>query len=75
MPYVKRTNGIVTCIYACLQPGIAPTYRQLRAAAYPPMADYLDAVVKNDVVALQAYKDACMAVKVEYPQARLNHDT
>jgi hypothetical protein len=45
-----------------------PTYQQLRAAAYPPMADYLDAVVKGDAAALQAYKDACMAVKAKYPK-------
>jgi hypothetical protein len=45
-----------------------PTYQQLRAAAYPPMADYLDAVVKGDAVATQAYKDACLAVKAKYPK-------
>jgi hypothetical protein len=45
-----------------------PTYQQLRAGAYPPMADYLDAVVKGDTQALRAYTAACLAVKAKYPK-------
>ena len=45
-----------------------PTYKQLRAAAYPRMADYLDASVKNDTAAMHAYVDACLAVKAKYPK-------
>lgn len=44
------------------------TYAQKRQGEYPPMADYLDAVVKGDAVALQAYVDACSAVKAKYPK-------
>lgn len=40
----------------------------LRAEAYPPMADYLDAKVKGDTAQEQAYLDACAAVKVKYPK-------
>lgn len=40
----------------------------LRAESYPPMADYLDAKVKGDAVAEQAYLDACLAVKAKYPK-------
>ena len=40
----------------------------LRAEAYPPMSDYLDAKVKGDTEAEQAYLDACAAVKVKYPK-------
>lgn len=47
----------------------APTYQELRAAAYPPFADYLDGVVKGDAAQIQAYKDACLAVKLLYPKA------
>lgn len=39
-----------------------------RAAEYPPITDYLDAVVKNDTEQMQAYIDACLAVKVKYPK-------
>jgi len=30
------------------------------------MANYLDAIVKNDTAALQTYLDACLAVKDKY---------
>lgn len=40
----------------------------LRAEAYPPMADYLDAKVKGDTVAEQTYLNACLAVKAKYPK-------
>ena len=40
----------------------------LRAEAYPPMADYLDAKVKGDTEQEQAYLDACLAVKAKYPK-------
>ena len=40
----------------------------LRAKAYPPMANYLDAIVKDDAGQLQAYLDACLAVKAKYPK-------
>lgn len=46
----------------------AVEYQRLRAAEYPPMADYLDAIVKNDQEQLQAYIDACLAVKAKYPK-------
>ena len=49
-------------------PVIPPTYQELRAAAYPPVTDYLDGVVKGDAVQVQAYVDACLAVKAEYPK-------
>lgn len=49
-------------------PVYEPTYRELRAAAYPPMADYLDGIVKGDAAQVQAYIDACLAVKAKYPK-------
>ena len=45
-----------------------PTYQELRAAAYPPAADYLDAIVKGDTAQAQAYIDECLAVKAMYPK-------
>ena len=45
-----------------------PSYRELRAAAYPPATDYLDAIVKGSQVQAQAYIDACLAVKAKYPK-------
>ena len=47
---------------------VQPTYQQLRAAEYPPVSDYLDAVVKGDDAQKQAYVEACLSVKLKYPK-------
>ena len=39
-----------------------------RAKEYPPMADYLDGIVKGNNAQVQAYIDACLAVKSKYPK-------
>lgn len=39
-----------------------------RASAYPPATDYLDGIVKGDQAQVQAYIDACLAVKAKYPK-------
>ena len=44
------------------------TYAQKRAAEYPPMADYLDGIVKGDQTQVDTYAAACMAVKAKYPK-------
>jgi len=44
------------------------TYAQKRAAEYPPMADYLDGVVKGDQAQIDGYVSACLAVKAKYPK-------
>lgn len=46
----------------------ASAYQYFRAAEYPPMADYLDGIVKGDQAQVQAYIDACLAVKAKYPK-------
>ena len=46
----------------------ANEYKAKRAAEYPPMTDYLDGVVKGDQAQVQAYIDACLAVKAKYPK-------
>jgi hypothetical protein len=43
-------------------------YKTNRAEEYPPMADYLDGIVKGDQTQIQAYIDACLAVKAKYPK-------
>lgn len=40
----------------------------LRAAAYPPLADLADAIVKGDDAALAEYREACLAVKARFPK-------
>lgn len=46
----------------------ATEYQRQRAREYPPMADYLDGIVKGDQAQVQAYIDACLAVKAKYPK-------
>jgi len=46
----------------------AKNYQRQRAAAYPPMADYLDGIVKNDQAQIARYIADCLAVKAKYPK-------
>lgn len=45
-----------------------PAYRVKRSIEYPPITDYIDGVVKGDQSQVQAYIDACLAVKAKYPK-------
>jgi hypothetical protein len=47
----------------------AAAYATKRASEYPPMADYLDGIVKGNQAQVQTYIDACLAVKAKYPKA------
>jgi len=46
----------------------AKEYQRLRAKEYPPITDYIDGIVKGDNAQVQAYIDACLAVKAKYPK-------
>ena len=46
----------------------ATEYQRKRAAEYPDYRDYLDGLVKGDQAQMQAYIDACLAVKAKYPK-------
>ena len=41
-------------------------YQILREPLYPKQSEYLDAIVKGDDLAIQEYKDKCLAVKLKY---------
>jgi hypothetical protein len=43
-------------------------YQRLRAPEYPDFRDYLDGIVKGDQDQIQAYINACLAVKDKYPK-------
>jgi hypothetical protein len=43
-------------------------YQRLRAREYPDFKEYLDGIVKGDTEQMQAYIDACLAVKAKYPK-------
>ena len=42
-------------------------YDQKRLLSYPPIADFMDGLVKGDTAQMQAYIDQCKAVKLAYP--------
>lgn len=67
---VEITMDEVNAIDAAKQQAAfnALSYAEKRAMEYPPMADYLDAVVKGDQAQMQAYIDACLAIKAKYPK-------
>lgn len=44
------------------------SYATKRKSEYPPVADYLDAIVKGDQEQINAYIAACQAVKTKYPK-------
>jgi len=46
----------------------AHAYIAKRQAEYPPFTDYLDGIAKGDKAQIQAYIDACLAVKAKYPK-------
>lgn len=43
-------------------------YQRDRAKEYPPITNYIDGIVKGDTAQVQAYIDACLAVKTKYPK-------
>ena len=46
----------------------AHAYIAKRASEYPPMTDYLDAIVKNDQAQIDKYIADCLAVKAKFPK-------
>jgi len=46
----------------------ANAYKVSRASEYPDFKEYLDGIVKGDQAQVQAYIDACNAIKNKYPK-------
>ena len=59
---VTYDNNVVEALVA------SEAYKELRANEYPPITDYIDGIVKGDNAQVQAYIDACLAVKNKYPK-------
>lgn len=65
----KPTEAEVNAEVARLQAEYtANQYKRNRAKEYPDFKDYLDGIVKGDTAQVQAYIDACNAVKAKYPK-------
>ena len=50
-------------------------YKLQRSSEYPPVAEYIDGVVKGDQDQIDAHIAACQAVKVKYPKVEINEST
>jgi hypothetical protein len=46
----------------------AIAYKEKRQSEYPSINNYIDGIVKGDQAQVQAYIDACLAVKAKYPK-------
>jgi hypothetical protein len=69
----KPTKAEVEAEVARLQKEWEDTeYQRLRAKEYPDVKEYLDGIVKGDQEQIQAYIDACLAVKAKYPKTEVN---
>ena len=69
----KPTQAEVEAEVARLQKEWEDTeYQRLRAKEYPDIKEYLDGLVKGDTEQMQAYIDACLAVKAKYPKPGVN---
>ena len=69
----KPTKAEVEAEVARLQKEWEDTeYQRLRAKEYPDVKEYLDGLVKGDTEQMQAYIDACLAVKAKYPKTEVS---
>ncbi len=50
-------------------------YKLQRSSEYPPVAEYIDGVVKDDQDQIDAHIAACQAVKDKYPKVEINEST
>ena len=46
----------------------ATGYISQRQAAYPPIEDYIDGIVKGDTAQVDKYVADCLAVKAQFPK-------
>jgi hypothetical protein len=69
----KPTKAEVEAEVARLQKEWEDTeYQRLRAKEYPDIKEYFDGLVKGDTEQMQAYINACLAVKAKYPKPEVN---
>ena len=65
----ETARDVEEATWAAEQVELAKTdYQRQRSFEYPAIADYLDGIVKGDTAQVQAYIDACLAVKAKYPK-------
>jgi len=65
LPTKEEVEAEVQVVLAEIE---AQKYKRQRMQEYPPLQEYIDGVVKGDQAQIQAYIDACLAVKAKYPK-------
>jgi hypothetical protein len=73
MKFACEESDLESNIAGYLQNKVSPQelpepYTVKRQREYPPIADYIDGVVKGDQAQIDAYIAACQAVKAKYPK-------
>jgi hypothetical protein len=66
-PTEAEVNAEITRLEAEWQ---ATEYQRKRTAEYPDFREYLDGIIKGDQAQIQAYINACLAVKAKYPKGQ-----
>lgn len=66
--YDSEGNEVAYDLAAVQAYADSQAYIAKRAAEYPPMTDYLDAIVKGDSAQAEKYIADCLAVKAKYPK-------
>jgi hypothetical protein len=54
--------------YTGLQQVFDTQYQRDRKNEYPPIEDYVDAIVKGDQSQIDEYINKCLAIKAKYPK-------
>jgi hypothetical protein len=65
---IPSEDAFITAMDAARSERAKTAYREQRAAEYPDFREYIDGIVKGDQAQVQAYIDACLAVKAKYPK-------
>lgn len=63
-----RLVNVYEEVYVDIDAWKKENYALLRKAFYPPASEYLDAIVKGDKEAQNAYIKACLGVKNRFPK-------
>lgn len=68
-PGERPTDEAINAEVAILKANrVKEQYKVKRMHEYPSSVEFLDAWVKNDEVALESYRQKCLAVKAKYPK-------
>ena len=65
---VLDEDCIAEALAVIMKVAAATEYQRLRAVAYPDYREFLDGIVKDDRVQIDAYREKCLEVKARFPK-------